>query len=83
LYFSETVMAKSEKVGRFFIFILIFTLVIVAIKSLFELFKRQEELTSDIGRKVLSNEQEKEKVFVAIKEGKSVVKTEYGELHIG
>lgn len=72
----------SDKKEDFAAIAAAFLILLLVAKVLVEAFKKDEDFTSEKGRKILGDNNEKEKVLNAIKNGEETVETRYGKLYI-
>ena len=78
---------KEEKEGiiSYIIDVLIIsiaaTLFISAIKSIAAIFRRDEDVTSELGKQILADKKERQKVFEARRKGEKEVETEFGTIY--
>ncbi len=60
----------------------LFGIIVIAFFALIDFFRRDKEITSDKGRKILSDEEDKENLFRAMRNGDTEVNTKQGTIYI-
>jgi hypothetical protein len=71
-----------KKIFNILSIVLFVTTIAIIVKSIFELLRRDGDLTSETGKKVLEDDSVKKEVFDALNSGKSEIETKYGTLLI-